>query len=58
MGRIIGQGCKTSPSRQIKAAYDAPFPDDACKAGVRIFPSLVPIRPDDPGAEEVPLAGA
>jgi haloalkane dehalogenase len=52
VGRIISQGCKTSLSRQVKAAYDAPFPDDTYKAGVRIFPSLVPIRPDDPGAEE------
>ena len=52
VGRIIGQGCKTLLERQVKAAYDAPFPDDAYKAGVRIFPSLVPIKPDDSGAEE------
>ena len=52
VGRIIAQGCKTRLSRQVKAAYDAPFPDDSYKAGVRIFPSLVPIQPDDPGAEE------
>ena len=30
------------------AAYDAPFPDDTFKQGARIFPTLVPIRPDDP----------
>jgi haloalkane dehalogenase len=52
VGRIVGQGCKTKLSREVKAAYDAPFPDDSYKAGVRIFPSLVPIKPDDPGAEE------
>ncbi len=33
------------------AAYDAPFPDDSYKAGARIFPALVPTRPDDPAAE-------
>jgi hypothetical protein len=32
------------------AAYDAPFPDFASKAGVRRFPQLVPERPEDPGA--------
>ena len=33
------------------AAYDAPFPDDTYKEGARIFPSLVPTRPDDPAAD-------
>ena len=32
------------------AAYAAPFPDAAYKAGVRAFPNLVPDRPDAPGA--------
>lgn len=32
---------------QIRA-YDAPFPDESCKAGARQFPSLVPIFPDGP----------
>ncbi|MFV1992154.1 MAG: haloalkane dehalogenase, partial [Acidimicrobiales bacterium] len=36
---------------EVMAAYDAPFPDDSYKAGARIFPSLVPTRPDDPAAE-------
>jgi pimeloyl-ACP methyl ester carboxylesterase len=33
------------------AAYDAPFPDAAYKAGVRAFPQLVMTRPDMPGVE-------
>jgi pimeloyl-ACP methyl ester carboxylesterase len=33
------------------AAYGAPFPDAAHKAGVRRFPNLVPDRPDADGAE-------
>ena len=33
------------------AAYAAPFPDASFKAGVRRFPSLVPLQPDAEGAE-------
>jgi len=36
----------------VIAAYDAPFPDDSYKAGARIFPSLVPSRPDDPASDD------
>ena len=32
-------------------AYDAPFPDDRYKAGVRRFPQLVPVEPDMEGVE-------
>ncbi len=32
------------------AAYDAPFPDRSCKAGVRAFPNLVPDHEQAPGA--------
>ncbi len=32
-------------------AYDAPFPDDRYKAGVRRFPQLVPVEPEMPGVE-------
>ena len=35
-----------------RAAYDAPFPDDSYKAAARVFPSLVPTRPDSPSAIE------
>lgn len=33
------------------AAYDAPFPTRASKAGAHVFPSLVPTRPGHEGAE-------
>ena len=33
------------------AAYDAPFPDARYKAGVRVFPSLVPISPEMEGVD-------
>lgn len=49
VGGIINGGCTTDLAPEVVAAYDAPFPDDAHKAGARIFPSLVPTRADDPG---------
>lgn len=33
------------------AAYDAPFPTPASKAGAVAWPLLVPMTPDDPGAD-------
>ena len=51
VGRIVNGGCKTDLPEDIIAAYDAPFPDDAYKAGARQFPLLVPTRPDDPASD-------
>ncbi|HVX19476.1 MAG TPA: haloalkane dehalogenase [Acidimicrobiales bacterium] len=51
VGGIIKGGCATPLSDEVIAAYDAPFPDDSYLAGARIFPSLVPTRPDDPASE-------
>ncbi len=50
VGQIVRRGCVTALSAAEIAAYDAPFPSDAFKAGARLFPTLVPIRPDDPAA--------
>lgn len=50
IGMIVGGGCKSSPSPEIIAAYNAPFPDDTYKAGARVFPALVPAEPNDPAA--------
>jgi haloalkane dehalogenase len=51
VGALIGMATITELSPAEIAAYDAPFPDDSYKEGARIFPSLVPIQPDDPAAE-------
>ena len=48
IGRIVDGGCTTQLPPEVIAAYDAPFPDDAYKAGARQFPTLVPTSPDDP----------
>jgi len=50
VGAIITMGCQKPLSQEVVAAYNAPFPDDTYKEGARIFPSLVPIEPDDPAS--------
>ncbi|HEY5640038.1 MAG TPA: haloalkane dehalogenase [Dehalococcoidia bacterium] len=50
IGRIVQGGTATTLTDEVVAAYAAPFPDDSFKAGARIFPSLVPTKPDDPAA--------
>jgi haloalkane dehalogenase len=50
VGRIIQSATKTKLSKEILAGYKAPFPDESYKAGARVFPALVPTRPDDPAS--------
>jgi haloalkane dehalogenase len=50
VGRILQNGTVTQLPPEVVAAYDAPFPDDRYTAGARVFPALVPTRPDDPAA--------
>lgn len=49
-GRIVQSGCLRRLPPEVIAAYDAPFPSAAYKAGARAFPRLVPTRPGDPAA--------
>ena len=49
-GWIVNGAVVNKLSDAVKAAYDAPFPDDSYKAGARQFPLLVPTSPDDPAA--------
>ncbi|MDX2008597.1 MAG: haloalkane dehalogenase [Myxococcaceae bacterium] len=51
VGGIVAKGCTTPLAASVKAAYDAPFPDDRFKAGARQFPMLVPATSDDPQTE-------
>jgi haloalkane dehalogenase len=51
IARLVQAGCHTKLSSSILAAYDAPFPEEHFKLGVRTFPMLVPVEPDDPAAE-------
>jgi haloalkane dehalogenase len=47
---LVAGACKTPLDDAVKAAYDAPFPTAASKAGARAFPLMIPLTPDAPGA--------
>lgn len=47
IGGILQRATKRDLSPAEVAAYDAPFPTRASKAGARIFPSLVPLGPNE-----------
>lgn len=49
IGALIARGTPHLTPAEI-AAYDAPYPDASYKAGAQIFPALVPVDPDMPGA--------
>jgi len=49
VGKLMTRTCPHLAPDEV-AAYDAPFPDERYKAGVRRFPQLVPEFPDSPGA--------
>jgi haloalkane dehalogenase len=51
VGLLVRRGCATDPGDAVAAAYDAPYPDAASKAGARAFPLILPTSPDMPGAE-------
>ncbi|MFV8048720.1 haloalkane dehalogenase [Mycobacterium sp. 48b] len=50
VGRFVASGCRRPVSDEVRAAYDAPFPDDSYCAGPRAMPGLVPTGPDDPAS--------
>jgi haloalkane dehalogenase len=50
IGFLVRGACKNDPGEEVIAAYEAPFPSVASKAGARAFPQLIPQTPDAPGA--------
>lgn len=48
IGRFVQSGCRTTLSAEVRAGYDAPFPDDSYTAAPRAMPGLVPNTVDDP----------
>lgn len=50
VGFLVKGACRQDPGEEVIAAYDAPFPNAASKAGARAFPLLIPHEPDAPGA--------
>lgn len=51
IGRFVQSGCRTHLFDDIRAGYDAPFPDESFKAGPRAMPTLVPTDTDDPATQ-------
>src|SRR5260221_12577500 len=52
IGHIVQGGTKRRLSMAERAAYDAPFPSAAYQAATRVYPSLVPVTPDNPPCED------
>jgi haloalkane dehalogenase len=52
IGFLVRRGCFTDPGDDVADAYDAPFPNEASKAGARAFPAILPLTPEAPGAAE------
>jgi haloalkane dehalogenase len=52
VGQVVNGGCYVDLPPEVVAAYDAPFPDESFKSGVRALPALVPTHHDDPSAAE------
>lgn len=53
VGTIVQGATLTQLPDDVVAAYEAPFPDVASKAGAAAFPLLVPLTTEDPGASEM-----
>jgi haloalkane dehalogenase len=51
VGRFVEAGCRRPMGDDVRAGYDAPFPDDTYCAAPRAMPGLVPTTPDDPASE-------
>jgi haloalkane dehalogenase len=49
IGLLVRRGCFSDPGDEIAAAYEAPFPNPASKAGARAFPLILPLSPDMAG---------
>jgi haloalkane dehalogenase len=47
---LIRAGCKSVLPANVIAAYEAPFPNSAAKAGARAFPLILPTSPQMEGA--------
>jgi haloalkane dehalogenase len=53
IGMIMQGATTTDLAPEVIAAYEAPFPTPASKAGAQMFPLLVPLTAEDPGASEM-----
>lgn len=52
VGGLVAGGVVEPLADNVIAAYDAPFPDERYKAGVRAFPDLIPQSADNPASAD------
>ena len=52
VGMLVRRGCFRDPGDEVAAAYEAPYPNGASKAGARAFPLFLPTTVDAHGAAE------
>jgi haloalkane dehalogenase len=50
VGFLVRGACKNDPGDDVIAAYEAPYPSVASKAGARAFPLMIPRSPEETGA--------
>ena len=50
--KVLHAGTFKKLPDEVIAAYKAPFPDDSYESAFRSMPFLIPLKPDDPEAEE------
>jgi haloalkane dehalogenase len=53
VGMLVSGACATTPSDEVMAGYEAPFPTPESKWGAAAFPLIVPTSTDSPGAAEM-----
>jgi haloalkane dehalogenase len=57
VGLLVARACFTTPTDEVVAGYEAPFPEPDSKWGAVAFPLLVPTSPQSPGAAEQMATG-
>jgi haloalkane dehalogenase len=50
VGEIVSRGCVNPLPDEVITAYEAPFPEERYKEGMKQLPLLIPVWPDDPAA--------
>ena len=53
IGRVVQMGTYNKLSKEVVAAYDAPFPNKKHKDAAKAFPVMVPSMPDAPGVDRL-----
>lgn len=53
VGDVLQGGTTTTLTDEVIRAYEAPFEDESSKAAAAVFPLLVPLGDDSPGAAEM-----